>query len=198
MYMSRLASVVAQNDNSVPLTNEHLWQDAALARVIDYSKERKQNQSELVQLSLRTIAINPDVPLAEVLKFRNKHHEDLMNYRRHIRKLVREISKGLNTSDKQSLFEEMVRDEFLPVKKEVEAKLSQNTDWFMIKNIAITVAGVGAILLSGGQAWLASLLKGTVALGINVLGNIRDDRKCVKNHPLGYLYQAQKKFRVNK
>jgi len=194
MYMSRLASVVAQNDNSVPLTNETLWQDAALDRVIDYSEERKQNQSELVKLSLQTIAVNPDVPLAEILKFRDKHRKDLINYRTHIKKLVRQISKGKDTSEKQVLFEEIVKDEFLPVKEEVEAKLSKNSDWFMINNTAIMVAGIGAILLSGGQAWLANLLQGTVAMGINICGNIRDDRKCIKDHPLGYLYKAQQQL----
>jgi hypothetical protein len=198
MYMSRMASVIAQKDGSVPLTNESLWQDAALARVIDYSKERKQNQSELARLSLQTIAVNPDVPLIDILKFRDKHRKDLINYRKQIRELAWHISKGLTDSEKQSLFEDMVKDKFLPVKEEVEAKLSQNADWFMINNTSIMVAGIGAILLSGGQAWLASLFQGAVAVGINILGTIRDDRKCVKDHPLGYLYQAQKKFGAKK
>lgn len=198
IYLCRLASIVAQKDNTVPLTSLSSCQDILANRFIDYSKERRQNQMELVKLSLQTIAVNPDVPLMTILKFRDKHRKDLINYRKHIRKLVRQISKGLTNSEKQSLFEEMVKDEFLPVKKEVEAKLLENAGWFMINNTAIMVAATGTILLTGGQAWLAGLLQGIVSLGINVLGNIRDDRKCVKNHPLGYLYQAQKKFGANK
>jgi hypothetical protein len=197
-YMSRLASMIAQHDNTAPLTNSPSFQGILIDRFVDYSGERKQNQAELAKLSLQTIAVKPDVPLVEILKFRDKHRKDLINYRTHIRKLVREISNGLDTSDKQSLFEEMVRDEFLPVKKEIEAKLSENTDWFMINNTVIMVAAIGTILLTGGQVWLAGLLQGTVSLGINVWGNIRNDRKCVKNHPLGYLYQAQKKFGAKK
>jgi len=197
MYMSRLASVIADKDSTSPLTNETLWQDVVIGRALDYSMERRQNQSELAKLSLQTIAVNPGVPLIDILRFREKHQKDLIKYRTHIRKLVHEISKGLNTSEKQTLFEEMIKDEFLPAKEEIEAKLSNNADWFMINNVAILIGGIGEILLSGGQAWLASLFKGTIRAGINILGTIRDDRKCIKNHPVGYLYQAQKKFGAN-
>jgi hypothetical protein len=193
-YMSRLASVIAYNDGTIPLTNDEFGNSILQSRYIDYSSERRQNQAELVKLSLKTISVNPDVPLVKILRFRDKHREDLINYRMHVRQLIRAISYNLNNSDKQCLFEEIVKDEFLPVKEEVEAKLSENTDWFMINNTVIMIAGMGATILSDGQAWLARLLSSVVALGINVLGNIRDDRKCIKNHPLGYLYQAQKKF----
>jgi hypothetical protein len=194
LYMSRLASTIAQNENSVPLTNEYLWQSAALDGIVDYSEERKQNQAKLVKLSLQTISIHPDVPLAEILKFRDKHRKELINYRKYIRKLVRQISKGLTDSEKQSLFEEMIKDEFLPAKKEIEAKLSENADWFVIKSIVIMLAGIGAVLSTDGRAWLANLLHNAVTGGINCLGYIRNDRKCIKGHSLGYLYEVQKKL----
>ena len=197
-YMSRLASVVAQKDRAAALTNVSYCQNMLLDRFLDYAEERKRNQSQLANLSFQTIVVNPDVPLIDILRFRDRHRKELINYRKHIRKLVRGISKGLNTFEKQSLFEEMVKNEFLPVKEEVEAKLAENADWFMKSNMAIMIAVMGAILSSGGRDWLAKAIQGSVALGINYLGNIREDRKCVKNHPVGYLYQAQKKFGVNK
>lgn len=193
MYMSRLASIITTKDRTSPFTNETLWQDAILDRFIDYSQERKTNQAHLAMLSLQTLSINPQVPLIEVLRFRDKYREDLSNYRRYIRKLARQISKGLDSAEKQSLFEEIVKDEIIPILGDIEKKLTTAGTFFMVSNMVIAIAAIGAILLSGGQAWLGNVLQGAATVGLNCYGNVREER-CVTEKPVGYLYKAQQQF----
>lgn len=196
MYMSRMASVVSQNDNSAPLANENLWQNAALGRVIDYSQERTQNQLELVRLSLQTISINPNVPLIEVLRFRDRHRTDLLNYRRYIRKLARQISKGLSDDEREALFKEIATDEFLPAKEEIEAKLSEEDIAFGFSALDITQATAMGMIASQRENLLAGLGVGLISLTISFVQSLREDRHIIRDHPLGYLYRAEKKFGV--
>lgn len=195
-YMSRLASAIAVNDNTVPLTNLSSFHDVMLDRFLDYSQERKENQAQLAKLSLEMLAINPQVPLIEVLRFRDTHYEDLLKYRCYIRRLVRHISKGLDISEKQSLFEEIVKDDILAEKTEIESKLQSEAKLFLLSNLVIALVGIGTILLNG-QKWLSSLLPTGTNLGLNLYRNIRAER-IIKDKPIGYLYQAQKKFGVDK
>ena len=197
MYMSRMASVIAQNDDSVPLTNENLWQDAALDRIIDYSEERKQNQSELVKLSLQTITIDSDVPLITILKFKDKHKEMLINFRKYIRELARQVATGLNTTEKQSIFEEIIKDKIVPVKEEIQCKLSESDIAFGLSAIDITQAGVMGAIASSGEDWRTGIAGVGISIIVSIYKSLREDRNIIKNHPLGYLYQAQKKFGQN-
>lgn len=196
MYMSRLASTIAQSDNSVPLTNETLWQDAALSRIIDYSEERKQNQSELAMMSLQTIAIDPTMPLIEVLEFRddNDNRDMLVNFRRQIRELSRQVQIGLDTADKQKVFKEIITDKIVPVKDELEAKLNESNILFGLGCFDIAQAAVTGFITSGGQSWVNGIAGGLVSLGISLTRGLREDRNIIKDHPLGYLYKAQQQL----
>ena len=113
-YMSMLASSIAANDGTIPLTNENLWHYALIDRFINYEEERKENQGQLATMSLQTISIDPNVPLIEIMRFRNDHRDMLINFRRQIRELSRQVAQGLNTAEKQSVFEEIICDNIRP------------------------------------------------------------------------------------
>ncbi len=197
-YMSRLASVIAQNDNSIPLTNLPNFQDILIDRLVDYSKERKQNQAELVRLSLKTVSINPDVPLIDILRFRDTNRDMLLNYRSYIRELARQIARGLDTTEKQYVCKEIMRDKVLPVKEEIEAKLNESNILFGLGCFDIAQAAVMGFITSGGQSWVNGIAGGLVSLGISSIRGLREDRNIIKDHPLGYLYKAQQQLgRIN-
>jgi hypothetical protein len=200
MYMSRMASVIAQKDGSVPLTNESLWQDAALARVIDYSEERKRNQSFLAKMSLQTISIASETPLIEILRFKDipKHREMLIAFRKYIRELARQVATGLDTTEKQRVFEEIIRDKVVPVKEEIQSKLSEGDIAFGLSAFDIAQATVMGAIASGGTDWRTGIAGAGISLTVSFYQSLREDRNIIKEHPLGYLYQAQKKFGAKK
>jgi len=194
-YMSMLASSIAANDGTIPLTDENLWHYALIDRFINYEEERKENQAQLADLSLRTLAIDPEVPLINILRFRDKNREKLIKYRIMIRRLVRDISSEIDTKQKQVLFEEIVKDEILPQKEDIEAKLKSESTFFTVASTVITVTAIGTIILSGGQAWLGGSLQGAASIGLNYYGNVRSER-IIKDHPLGYLYEAHQRLAI--
>ncbi len=194
MYMSRLASVISQSDHSVPLTNENLWQDAALDRIIDYSEERKQNQSELIRLSLQIISIDLNVPLIKILKFKDKHKEILINFRKHIRELARQVATGLDSTEKQCVLEEIIKDKVVPVKEEIQIKLSENDIVFGLSAFDIVQATAMGAIVSGIADLRAGIIGAGISLTVSLYKSIRKDRNIIRDHPLGYLYQADKEL----
>jgi len=193
-YMSMLASSIAANDGTIPLTDEDLWHYALIDRFINYEEERKENQGQLATMSLKTISIDPNVPLIEILRFRNDHRDMLINFRRQIRELSRQVAQGLNTAEKQSVFEEIIGDNIGTAKVEIEAKLKESNLGFVRGCIVITLAGCVGVVIS--QEWLAPFITAGILAGAELIDNIRRDRFIQTSDPLGYLYKAQKRLGI--
>jgi len=196
MYISRLASIIAQNDDIALLTDKISCQNAALSRFIDYFDERKQNQSHLANLSLQTISIPTEVPLADVVKFRDRHRNMLLRFRGYIRELSRQVSQGLDDTKKQCVIEEIIKDKILPSNEEIKGKLLESNIAFGFSALDITQATAIGMIASQGENLLAGIGAGLISLTISFVQSLREDRKCTKEHPLGYLYRAQKEFGV--
>ncbi|RKY25062.1 MAG: hypothetical protein DRP62_02225 [Planctomycetota bacterium] len=194
-YMSRLASVIAQKDKTTPLTNLPAFQDILIDRFINYEEE---TQAELAKLSLQTVRINRKVPLINILHFRDNHRKELLSFRRAIRKLSRQIGTGLNTAKRQQKFQEIIKDEVLPSRQEIEAKLSERDIAFGFSALDITQATLMGAIASQWENLLAGVGGGLISLTISLVRSLWEDRNIIKGHPLGYLYRAHKKFGAKK
>ncbi|MBN2589582.1 MAG: hypothetical protein JXA96_06960 [Sedimentisphaerales bacterium] len=194
LYISRLASFITQKDGLIPLTDQLNCQNAVLSRFIDYSGERKKNQADLAKLSLQIISINPNVPLDDILKFREKNRNELAKYRKHIKNIARGISQGLETSEKQKLIEEIVKYDFIPLKQEIQSKLSESDIAFGLSAFDILQAIVIGTIATGGSNWKIGITGSGISLIVSLYKSLREDRNIIRDHPLGYLYQAQKQF----
>jgi hypothetical protein len=189
--MARLASVIAEKDKSFPLTNLSSFQDILIDRYIDYEKP---SQSELAKLSLQTVRIKQNVPFINVVRFRDKHRWELISFRRAIHKMSRQIGIGLDTSERQEKLQEIIKDEVLPAKEEIEARLKEGDIAFGLSALDITQATAVGMIASQGENLLAGIGAGLISLTISLVQSLREDRNIIKEHPLGYLYRAQKKF----
>lgn len=193
-YMSWLASIIAQQDKAVPLTNLSAFQDILNDRFIDYSDERRRNQSQLARMSLKTISIEPETPLIEILRFRDRHRKMMLNFRRQLRELSRQVAIGLNTAERERVLEEIIKDKVLPARGEIEAKLSEGDIAFGLSAMNIVQATLIGALASGGQSWITGIAGAGISLSISLVQSLREDRNITKEEPFGYLYQAQEKF----
>lgn len=196
-YMSRLASVIAQHDKSIPLTNLPAFQDILNDRFIDYSDEQRHNQSQLATMSLKTIFIVSETPLIGILRFRDKHRDMLLNFRRQLRELSRQVAIGLNTAERERVLEEIIKDKVLPVRGEIETKLSEGDIAFGLSAMNIVQATLMGALASGGQSWITGIAGAGISLSISLVQSLREDRNIIKEEPFGYLYQAQEEFGQN-
>ena len=193
-YMTRLGASISEADGSIPVTNVSDWHNILIDRYVNYTEERKENQAQLAIMSLQTISINRRVPLIKILNFRDHHGEELINFRRQIRELSRQIATGLNTAERQSVFEEIIQDKILPAKGEIEAKLNESNIAFGFSCFDIAQASIMGFICSGGRSWLRGIAGGIISLGISLTKGLREDRNISKDHPLGYLYKAQQQL----
>ncbi len=191
-YMSRLASVISQADGSVPLTDSLYCHDIAIDRYVDYESDAKATQAQLVMLSFNAIAVKPDVPLLDVLRFRGetKNRKLLSNFRRAIRNVSRHIRED-SPARQYELIKQAVEDEILPGKEEIERKLRESEIQFDIVAVAVALQALISVVSSSENPWYAAA-GGAVSLAAILGCSIRQDRVIVKDNPFGYLYQIQK------
>jgi len=192
-YMSRLASAIAQHDQTVPLTELSSYHDILIDRYADYGHISAETQAELAKVSLQAISIRENVPLVRILKFRDKHRDELANLRRSIRNLSRQVSSG-PLEDKHELIEQIVKDEVLPSKEEIEGKLTEKRIAFNLSSFDIVQSAFIGLAASGAQNWLTGIAAGTISLATTSIKAWRQDRNIIREHPFGYLYKAQRQF----
>ncbi len=197
VYMSRLASVIANNDHSIPITNISNGNRILTSRFIDYSQEHRENQGILAQLSLQSLAINPDVPLDSIFSFRDKNRDKLSAYRKKISILTDGISKGFDSVEKMELFQRTVKNQILPEIKNMEDELKRKDNIFMVTNAASTITSIIIIICTGGHAWLLSLINSGLNVGLQLYGNYSDNR-AINKKTVAYLYEVRQTFGVNK
>ena len=191
-YMTRLASAITSNDGSVPITDSPEGHDILTSRFVDYSQEHRSNQAQLATLSLQTLSINPETPLIEILSFKDKNRDMLYRFRSYMRELARQVRHGLDTNEKQNVFEELIRDKVIPIKGEIEAKLTENNLRFFGACLVTTLAGCVGVVIS--QEWLGELASTGIVAGAALFGNLRSERLIPADHPLAYLYKAQQQL----
>lgn len=197
VYMTRLSTLISQADGSIPLTNVSGWHDTLIDRYVNYDQECKDNQAQLAKMSLQSISIAPDVSLEEILNFRKDHKQELCDFRSSIRKLTRQVGTKLNEADRQKDLKEIVNDELLPVRAKIEAKLKESDIKFSIQSLFVAIPAIlGNLSADDFRAQIVVLTSGFVGIVGLYIYSLYEDRNILKNHPFGYLYQAQQHFGV--
>lgn len=193
-YMSRLASVLARKDNASALTGNSSCQNVLVDKYYQSADPERATQAKLAILSLETISISPAVPLKNILSFRDQHRDDLLNFRRSIRRLCRQIGGTDSYEDSQAKLKEIVKDEVLPTRHQIEERLKGNRIAFGLSAFDMTQAVVLGGLASGGENWVTALMGVGISLAISLVKSQRQDRQLVRDHPFAYLYKAEKHF----
>lgn len=128
----------------------------------------------------------------------SRGRKEVLNYRQAIRKLSKQIGTGLNTTKRQDKLHEIVKDEILPSQDEIKSMLKEGDIALGFSAFDITQATMMGTLASHGENLLAGIGTGVISLTVSLIQSLREDRKIIKEHPFGYLYQANRKFGVKK
>lgn len=192
-YMSRLASVVAEADKASPLTNISTSQDVVVDRHAEVlgSKAAQTAEGELARLTLQAVGIRPDVPLVEVLRFRNTHRDELDSLRRQIRRLCRSLTKQDSVQHLQRDLQALVEDEIRPGLDELRARLHEHGIAFGVSSLDIVQASIVGLLGSGVSDWLYGVAGGVLSLAISACRARRERQRLLDEDPLSYLLAAQ-------
>jgi hypothetical protein len=192
-YMSRLAAIVAESDKITPFTDRRWSQDIFVDRYADIMQADKvsANEARLASLSVKTIQLRPHMSIADVLRFRDAHPDELKRYRKAVHSFALQVSAAGSDSVQEREIQRIVREEFEPARKQLGAKLGEAKFDFGFASIqALIVAGASGIgsLASGGNLW------GTLAgLGIGLtFAGFRwriAEQRTLKEKPMSYLVE---------
>lgn len=198
-YMSRLASVIAENDKLTPYTDQRWGRDIVIDRYADLMQRDpvSENETRLAQLSINTIKIQSHVVLADVIRFRDDNHDKLKRYRKAIHALALQVSGAGSDKHQDREIQRIVKDVFEPAHEDLGAKLRDNGVDFGTNLLQVSVTGTGAgvgALVGGGLGAMAGALVGT---GIGVTFSYvrwRIARNRLEREPMAYLVELRKRF----
>ena len=192
-YMARLASVVYEQDKLVPYTDRRLSRDVIIDRYTDQTREDVVGKTEaaLVKLSIGAIRLGPSTSFADLIRFRDDHHDGLVRYRKSIRALARSASGIADASFPERELIRIAKEELKPAEEVVGARLKEAGWDFAIGTLQATVAGGGTYAVS------RNLLAALVGAGISIVFSAvrwRMAKSKVPKDALSYLASVRKEL----
>jgi hypothetical protein len=194
-YMSRLAAVVAEEDDLAPCTDRRLSRDVVVDRSTDRDDGDIAGQIEamLASLSINTIRISPRTPLTELIRFRDDHYDELKRYRKVIRSLARQASGIKGQEFRERELKRIVKDELKPAHEVVGAKLEEAGFDFGTSVLQVSVAACVGWAASGFTSYASAA--GGAAVGLAFSGvKLLVAKNKVQREPLAYLANLRRQF----
>ena len=144
------------------------------------------------------LRISPDVPLEDIITFRDKHKDELGLFRTQLTELTQRAAKNIPIDALRQQMSDMYLNEFTPAYNNFKAALKSSgikwlTDNFLkVSLLSVETTGIPLALgLTIPQALLAgvgvSLLASTVSYNV-------EKRQKLRENPYSYLLAVEKKF----
>ncbi len=191
-YMSRLASVISDADRVTAYTDLRWGQDIVIDRFVD-TDNVGQNEARLATLAIGTVRFGSNVTLAQAIRFRGDHYDELKRYRKAVHDLVREVAGVGSENAQEREMQRIVRDEFKPAHEGLTAKLVESGVDFGINVLQATgAASIGATFggISGAVAgWFFSF-------GVSSVRWRTGYNRVRRERPMTYLVELRKRFNV--
>ncbi|MBX3357308.1 MAG: hypothetical protein KF745_02660 [Phycisphaeraceae bacterium] len=189
-YMTVLAGCVAAEDGSAPVTDRPTSLPVSLARIADTSGA-KGAEGVVALLSLNCIHINNTTPLVRIMRFRDKHHDALLRYRKAVRTASRSVSGARPPEILIADAEALVRDELTPTEVDLSGYLRDHNIDFGLAALQIAVSTLTGGLVGGWPSALGGA--GVSAFFTAVNWRVKADRAHQRD-ALGYLVAAKRTF----
>jgi hypothetical protein len=195
IYMSRLASEIAEEDKLTCYSNQTWSRNVVLDRYVDEVDRDHvaENEARLAALSIDTIRIPSHVSLAEILRFRESHEDDLKRYRKEIHGVALQVSAAGTEKFQEREIQRTIEERFRPAEREVMAKLGEAKIDFGTTVMQVSLASATGIALAAGN-----LTGAFTTLGINLMFSVvkwRTAHARAQKHPLAYLVALRTRFR---
>jgi hypothetical protein len=157
-------------------------------------------QSLLADIVLSTVTIGPNTPLTKIIKFREKHEDELGRFRSSMRKLVEGVSGKMRFERLKSHLDTVYKDELKPEIEKLRARLKDNRISCGFNNLKASTL-LTTSPTAGGVA-LGALGFGSFALlagvGISIVLSVANcriqRREILRDSPFSYVLSAERTF----
>ncbi len=152
----------------------------------------------LANLAIERIAVAPDTPIERLIEFRDKHRDELAQFRTKVEQLASSIEADLPAEALRQRVSELYTDEVVPAIGNLKAALNgRKIKWLGdgLLKIGFLSAGSSTMLVVAGLAVPTALLAGAgislVATG--VMYNV-DKRESLRSNPFAYLLSVEREL----
>lgn len=208
-YMTLLANKLCEENSVALLTDNSLTsnltdkvrldnQIAIKGRDHDYHHRRHQEkyihlaQGMLTNLIIEGVKIKPSSSLVDIVKFKEKHRDELGLFRTNIAKLTQNVSKEKKIEVIRQEIEDIYKDEFLPSYNNFKKALSGSgikwvSDNFMKVSVISTSATALPMALLGLALPQALIAGAGVSLITSLISYNEDKKEKLRTNPYSYL-----------
>ena len=155
----------------------------------------------LANLAIERIAVAPDTPIDRLIKFREKHRDELALFRTKVEKIASSIESDLTAEALRQHVSDLYTNEVVPAIANLKASLEgRKIKWFAdgLLKIGFLSAGSSSMLVVAGLEVPMALLAGA---GISLIAtgamyNV-DKKESLQSNPFSYLLSVERKLAVS-
>lgn len=152
----------------------------------------------LANLAIERIAVAPDTPIDRLIEFREKHRDELAQFRTKVEQLASSIEADLSAEALRQRVSEIYTDEVVPAIGNLKAALKgRRIKWLGdgLLKVGFLSAGSSTMLVVAGLAVPTALLVGA---GISLIAtgamyNV-DKRESLRANPFAYLLSVEREL----
>jgi hypothetical protein len=152
----------------------------------------------LVDLVVQGIELPPNLPVKDLLKFKNNHREELASFRREISKLTTDIPKDTSVEALRQAVHDQYDAQVLPAMKSLRHSLqSQGWDAALngfLKVSFFTAAPTSAAIFAGLPSSIALLAGAGVSLTASAVLLANQQRRTTIDSPYSYLLSLERQW----
>ncbi|MCB9230107.1 MAG: hypothetical protein H6581_00465 [Bacteroidia bacterium] len=213
-YMTLLANKLCEETSAALLTNNsHTNRLSELVRLdnqiriagnrydyrrsFDYAKPKVLAQGMITNLIIDGIKVTDDSSLVDIVKFKQRHRDELGAFRTNIKKLTKDLPEDISFEALKQQVNDIYSDDFLPAYNNLKKALSGfGIKWFSDNFLKVSFFSAGPTSIPLALLGLTiphALLAG---LGVSVIANIvsynQAKNAMIRENPYSYLLSVSK------
>lgn len=146
------------------------------------------NQGSLIQTVFTAFKISQDIPIDDILKFRQAHNDELVNFRKGISDFSRMIDPDIaNMIDLENEVNRIYLEYIQPSIRNLERELHSASIGFTLSSIASIGFTVGDVLLNANQNNIVNIIRGGYEFIVSAASFHRNKLRKLEASPWSYL-----------
>ena len=161
-------------------------------------RERHYEQGIMLDLIINGLRISPDVPLSDIMTFKERHKDELGAFRTRLSELVHNLPQGESLEATRQIANDAYskfRYEYNNLSKALDGS---RIKWFadnLIKISAVSASATGIPMMLGATVPQALLALAGISMMTSVIAYNVEKRQLLRDNPYTYLLAVEREFR---
>jgi hypothetical protein len=186
-YMERMRDSFALStaNNLAPLARSAV---SHIGSMTESAKDAARGEAALLSTAIHAFEVDPDTPVEDLLRFREKHAAALGRFRASLVDLSEGLRQDADPTQLLAEARDRYRNRVVPALGDLESALDAGRIRFFLRSL------VGATAVSLGPVDPVKAVEGGATIMGQTLNYAFSREKLIREHPFGYLHQVSNEF----